>query len=126
VVISNASSSMFWLNRAIQGRGRPLAPSGPQVGKRGATVKRTPMLSRPRKPPSNTFLAEAGPCGFTHQVKFSKSLLNVRLEKIQVRLAAQSLFGFCARRVSQMRGTGGFYVAVKFHSYAGIWPLGCK
>ena len=81
---------MFWLNRAIQAV--PSACSRwPPVGS-GALRSNTPMLSRPRKPPSNTFLPKRS-LRFTHQVKFSKSLLNVVLEEIDVRLAAQGLLG---------------------------------
>ena len=81
---------MFWLKRAIQAV--PSACSRwPPVGS-GALRSKTPMLSRPRKPPSKTFLPKRS-LRFTHQVKFSTSLLNVSREEIEVRLAAQGLLG---------------------------------
>ncbi len=81
---------MFWLNRAIQAV--PSACSRwPPVGS-GALRSKMPMLSRPRKPPSNTFLPNRS-LRFTHQVKFSKQLVERRLEEIHVRLAAQGLLG---------------------------------
>ena len=81
---------MFWLKRAIQAV--PSACSRwPPVGS-GALRSKTPMLSSPRKPPSKTFLPKRS-LRFTHQVKFSISLLNAALEEIQVRLAAQGLLG---------------------------------
>ncbi len=81
---------MFWLNRAIQAV--PSACSRwPPVGS-GALRSKMPMLSRPRKPPSNTFLPNRS-LRFTHQVKFSKSLLKADSEEIHVRLAAQGLLG---------------------------------
>ena len=58
----------------------------------GALRSKTPMLSRPRKPPSKTFLPNRS-LRFTHQVKFSKSLLNADFEEIDVRLTAQRLLG---------------------------------
>ena len=62
---------MFWLNIAIQAV--PSACSRrPPVGS-AALRSNTPMLSRPRKPPSNTLWPE-GSLRFTHQVKFSSSL----------------------------------------------------
>ena len=62
---------MFWLNIAIQAV--PSACSSwPPVGS-AALRSNIPMLSRPRKPPSNT-LRPDGSLRFTHQVKFSSSL----------------------------------------------------
>ena len=79
---------MFWLNKAIQAV--PSACSRwPPVGS-GALRSKMPMLSRPRKPPSNTFLPNRS-FRFTHQVKFSRQLVKRRLEELHVCLAAQSL-----------------------------------
>ena len=81
---------MFWLKRAIQAV--PSACSRwPPVGS-GALRSKTPMLSRPRKPPSKTFLPNRS-LRFTHQVKFSSELVECRLEEIQVHFAAQGLLG---------------------------------
>ena len=64
---------MFWLNSAIHAV--PSACSRrPPVGS-GALRSNTPMLSRPRKPPSNTFLPD-GSLRLTHHVKLSSSRVN--------------------------------------------------
>ena len=69
---------MFWLKRAIHAV--PSACSRwPPVGS-GALRSKTPMLSRPRKPPSNTFLPKRS-LRLTHQVKFSTSLLKIDFRK---------------------------------------------
>ena len=95
---------MFWLKRAIQAV--PSACSRwPPVGS-GALRSKTPMLSRPRKPPSNTFLPKRS-LRLTHQVKFSRSLLKVDFEEVQVRLAAQGLLGAMEEQASQRRGPAG-------------------
>ena len=73
---------MFWLKRAIQAV--PSACSRwPPVGN-GALRSKTPMLSSPRKPPSNTFLPNRS-LRLTHQVKFRSSFDKGRLEKIPVK-----------------------------------------
>ena len=75
---------MFWLNTAIQAV--PSACSRrPPVG-RGALRSKTPMLSSPRKPPSNT-LRPAGSLRLTHHVKFSSSLREALPEEGDVDLA---------------------------------------
>src|SRR4249919_819472 len=62
---------MFWLKRVIHAV--PSACSRwPPVGS-GALRSKTPMLSRPRKPPSKTFLSKRS-LRFTHQVKLRRSL----------------------------------------------------
>ena len=72
-----ASSAMFWLNSAIQAV--PSACSRrPPVGS-GALRSNTPMLSSPRKPPSNTFLPKRS-LRFAHQVKFNSSLLKADVD----------------------------------------------
>ena len=71
------------------------------------------MLSRPRKPPSKTFLPKRS-LRFTHQVKFSSSLLNARLQEIHVRLAAQGLLG-AVQEQGRPRVDRGF-TSLKFHS----------
>ena len=79
---------MFWLNIAIQAV--PSACSSrPPVGS-VALRSNTPMLSRPRKPPSNTLWPE-GSLRFTHQVKFSSSLREALLQERQVHLAEVGL-----------------------------------
>ena len=70
---ASASSSMFWLNRAIH----PVpsaCSSRPPVGN-AALRSKTPMLSSPRNPPSNTFLP-AGSLRLTHHVKLSSRRVN--------------------------------------------------
>ena len=95
---------MFWLKRAIQAV--PSACSRwPPVGS-GALRSKMPMLSRPRKPPSNTFLPNRS-LRFTHQVKFSKSLLKADSEEIDVRLAAAGPARCGAGTGSQRRGPAG-------------------
>ena len=70
---------MFWLKTAIQAV--PSACSRcPPVGN-GALRSKTPMLSKPRNPPSKTFLPNRS-LRFIHQVKFSSSLLNADLRKL--------------------------------------------
>ena len=69
-------SSMFWENRAIQAV--PSACSRkPPVGK-GALRSKTPMLSRPRKPPSNRFLPSRS-LRLSHQLKLKSSFWKMRL-----------------------------------------------
>ena len=51
----------------------------PPVGS-GALRSKTPMLSRPRKPPWKTLRPSAS-LRFTHQVKFSSSLWKTRSRK---------------------------------------------
>ena len=81
---------MFWLKKPIQAV--PSACSkGPPVGK-DALRSKMPMLSSPRKPPSNTLLP-IGSSRFTHQVKFSNSLLNADFEELHVGLAAHAPIG---------------------------------
>src|SRR5213075_1283066 len=66
---------MFWQNNAIHAV--PSACSRyPPVGS-GELRSKTPMLSRPRNPPSKTLLPVRS-LRFTHHVKFSNSLWNER------------------------------------------------
>ena len=53
----------------------------------GAERSKTPILSRPRKPPWKT-LRPDGSLRFTHQVKLSRSLTNTRSRKAAVAVAA--------------------------------------
>ena len=101
---------MFWLNIAIQAV--PSACSSrPPVG-RGALRSNTPMLSRPRKPPSNTLCPE-GSLRFTHQVKFSSNFAKLSCTN------GRSTSPRSASRFSRNRAakacTGGF-TSPKFHS----------
>src|SRR5574340_1195690 len=100
---SIASSSMFWLNSAIQAV--PSACSRwPPVGS-GALRSNTPMLSRPRKPPSKTFLPKRS-LRFTHQVKFSRSLLNASLRKSTSTVPCRAFSVRCRNSVAKA-WTGG-------------------
>ena len=56
----------------------------------GALRSKTPMLSRPRKPPSNTFLPKRS-LRLTHHVKFSSELVEDRLQEVDVPLTAPGL-----------------------------------
>ena len=68
----------------------------PPVGS-GALRSKTPMLSRPRKPPSKTFLPKRS-LRLTHQVKLGSSFWNVRLRKSMSPRAALALFGVVDER----------------------------
>src|SRR3954463_9580257 len=81
-------SSMFWQNSAI--KAVPSACSRyPPVGS-GELRSNTPMLSRPRKPPSNT-LFPVRSLRFTHQVKLSSSWGKGGGEPVEIALAALRL-----------------------------------
>ena len=102
---------MFWLKRAIQAV--PSACSRwPPVGS-GALRSKTPMLSRPRKPPSKTFLPKRS-LRFTHQVKFSSSLLKADLRKSRSISPRRACSVRCRKSVAKA-WTGGF-TSLKFHS----------
>ena len=119
--ISTAISSMFWQKSAIHAV--PSACSRcPPVGS-GAERSKTPMLSRPRKPPSNTFLPYRS-LRFTHQVKFARSLPNDRFRKSTSPRPCSACSLRCRKIVAQAC-TGGL-TSEKFHSYAGICPLGMQ
>src|SRR6202008_3846496 len=69
---------MFWQNKATQAV--PSACSKwPPVGN-GALRSKTPILSRPRNPPSKRLRPKRS-LRFTHQPKFDVSLPNIRLRK---------------------------------------------
>ena len=101
---------MFWLNIAIQAV--PSACSSrPPVGS-AALRSNTPMLSRPRKPPSNT-LCPVGSLRFTHQVKFSSSFLKAS-RRNGTSVSPRSDSRFCRNKVAKAC-TGGL-TSPKFHS----------
>src|SRR5262249_58774799 len=79
------------------------------------------MLSRPRKPPSNTLLPVRS-WRFTHHVKLSSSLWNERSSQSKSPLPVRL---FSSRYVKMVAHacTGGL-TSPKVHSYAGICPLG--
>src|ERR1700759_1910588 len=76
-----------------------------------------PMLSKPRKPPSNR-LSPSTSLRLTHQLKLSSNLCRTRARKSQSSSPAISY----TRRAAQA-WTGGL-TSEKFHSYTGSWPLG--
>src|SRR6202012_516276 len=81
------------------------------------------MLSSPRKPPSKRFLPKRS-LRFTHQLKFSVSLVKERLRNSTSPLPSSA----CSVRYRKMVAqacTGGL-TSLKFHSYAGICPVGCR
>ncbi len=83
------------------------------AGGQGALRSNTPMLSSPRKPPSNTFLPNRS-LRFTHQVKFSRSLLKADLRKSMSASPRRACSVRWRKRVAQA-WTGGF-TSLKFHS----------
>ena len=102
---------MFWLKRAIQAV--PSACSRwPPVGS-GALRSKMPMLSRPRKPPSKTFLPKRS-FRFTHQVKLSSSLLKAALRNWTSASPCSDFSVRWRKRVAKA-WTGGF-TSLKFHS----------
>ena len=76
------------------------------------------MLSRPRNPPSYTFLPPAS-SRFTHQVKFTSSLSKIRERNSVSRPSS------IANTSSAAQACTGGLTSEKFHSYAGSVPLGC-
>src|SRR5580765_6561297 len=81
------------------------------------------MLSSPRKPPSDTLLPYRS-VRLTHQVKFARSLPNDRFRK-STSPAPCSACSLRCRKIVAQACTGGL-TSEKFHSYAGICPLGCR
>ena len=77
-----------------------------------------PMLSRPRKPPSNRLLPSAS-SRLTHQVKLISSLSNTRLRK------ATSVPPSMAKTSRAAHACTGGFTSPKSHSYAGSAPPGC-
>ena len=79
----------------------------------GALRSKTPMLSSPRKPPSNRFLPKRS-LRFTHQLKFSISFANDRLRNSM----SPSPLSACSvryRKIVAQACTGGL-TSLKFHS----------
>jgi len=76
----------------------------PPVGSGGATVKDADV-SRTEEASSNTFLPKRS-LRFTHQVKFSKSLLNVALRKSRSASPRSALFGSVQESVANAVWTG--------------------
>src|SRR6476646_865622 len=81
-----------------------------------------PMLSRPRKPPSNRLLPSAS-LRLTHQLKFMSSLWKMRSRKSQSFLP-DWIESILNTHHAAHACTGGF-TSSKAHSYAGSCPLGC-
>ena len=79
----------------------------------GALRSKMPILSSPRKPPSNTFLPNRS-LRFTHQVKFSNSLLNADLRK-STSVSPRRACSVRLRNMVAQAWTGGF-TSLKFHS----------
>src|SRR5271165_6775854 len=102
---------MFWEN--METHDVPSACSRlPPVG-RGALRSKTPILSSPRKPPSNRLLPKRS-LRFTHQLKFSISLANERFRNSRSPLPLRA----CSVRYKKMEAqacTGGL-TSLKFHS----------
>ena len=113
---------MLWQYSAIQAV--PSACSSrPPVGSWAALRSKTAMLSSPRKPPSNA-LAPLTSLRLTHQVKLSMSLSNMSVRKAWSSSAPVSIACTWLNSVASA-WTGGL-TSEKFHSYAGIWPEGCR
>src|SRR5262245_60344533 len=81
---------------------------------------KTPMLSRPRKPPENTLFSSSS-LRFTHQVKFNDSFSKQNLRNARSPRPRNCLSKLYTVQTAHAC-TGGF-TSLKFHSYAGIWPL---
>src|SRR5664279_3171796 len=88
----------------------------------GVFLSKSPILSIPRKPPSNILL----PCSsflFTHQVKFMSSFRKMVSRNFTSPLPVAVLSMLYTFHVAQAC-TGGF-TSEKAHSYAGNCPFGC-
>src|SRR5262249_43969851 len=90
---------------------------------RGALRSKTPILSSPRKPPSKRFFPKRS-FRFTHQVKFTTNFLKQRFRKSRLPSPCRA-FWVRYRNIAAQACTGGF-TSLKFHSYAGICPVGCR
>ncbi len=110
-------SSMFSAYIAIQ----PVPSDCSSSPATGSAAERSngPMLSRPRKPPSNTLLPSLS-LRLTHQVKFSSSLCMMRARK------SMSVPPSIAKIRSAAHACTGGLTSPNAHSYAGIWPAGCR
>ena len=112
---------MFWLYSAIHAV--PSAwSSQPPVGS-GALRSNTPMLSSPRKPPWKMLRSSAS-LRLSHQPKlrisFWKAFSRNSRSPVPVRAFSSSYTNSVAQAC-----TGGL-TSLKFHSYAGSIPLGCR
>mmetsp|Transcript_141771 Transcript_141771/g.440775 ORF Transcript_141771/g.440775 Transcript_141771/m.440775 type:complete len:221 (-) Transcript_141771:379-1041(-) len=109
------------LKKAIQ-----LVPSDwlmkPPVGSSPPRSK-TPMLSRPRKPPWK-MLRPSASLRLTHQVKFIMSLWKTSSKKPRSPLSFRCRRSIWNTRQDAHACTGGL-TSLKFHSKAGSWPFGC-
>src|SRR5882757_7715955 len=92
----------------------------PPVGN-GFERSKTPILSRPRKPPPKMFLPSAS-LRLTHHVKLITSFWKVRDRKTRSRSPRSPVILYV--RQHDQACTGGF-TSPNANSYAGIWPLGC-
>ena len=112
---------MFWQYSAIHA-----VPSAwsivPPLGS-GALRSNTPMLSRPRNPPWKMFRSSAS-LRLSHQPKFLVSSWNAFSRKARSAWPVRALSISYTNRVAQAC-TGGL-TSLKFHSYAGSWPFGCR
>ena len=81
------------------------------------------MLSKPKNPPWNRLRSSAS-LRFTHQVKFVSRRSNTRARNSRSpspRISASRSYTYSAAHAV----TGGL-TSLKFHSYAGTWPFGCR
>src|SRR5256885_13032209 len=92
----------------------------PPVGS-GAERSKTPILSRPRKPPSKTFLPSVS-LRLTHHVKLRRSFWNAfsRKSRSATPVTRRSIL---YTRHAAHACTGGV-TSPHAHSQAGVWPLG--
>src|SRR5215472_12359053 len=81
------------------------------------------MLSSPRNPPSKRFLPERS-LRFNHQLKFSISFANDRFRNSMSPCPYRS-FSVRYKKIEAHACTGGL-TSLKFHSYAGICPVGWR
>mmetsp|Transcript_77902 Transcript_77902/g.225328 ORF Transcript_77902/g.225328 Transcript_77902/m.225328 type:complete len:219 (+) Transcript_77902:1058-1714(+) len=84
---------------------------------------KTPMLSRPRKPPWKMFLPSAS-LRLTHHVKLITSLWNISSRNGKSPAPPDFFLSIWKTRQEAQACTGGL-TSLKFHSKAGSWPFGC-
>mmetsp|Transcript_68389 Transcript_68389/g.191670 ORF Transcript_68389/g.191670 Transcript_68389/m.191670 type:complete len:223 (+) Transcript_68389:945-1613(+) len=118
---SRAMRMRVRLKKAIQ-----LVPSDwlmmPPVGSLPPRSK-TPMLSRPRKPPWKMFRPSAS-LRLTHHVKLIINLWKISSKNTMSPTPLHFFLSIWYTRQDAQACTGGL-TSLKFHSNAGSWPFGC-
>ena len=109
-------------SRTPSRRCRRPAPGGRRSGS-GCERSKTPMLSRPRKPPANRLLP-VGVLAVHPPGEVEQQLLEDAREEQRGRAGRCGAGRSCRRASTAQACTGGF-TSPKANSYAGIWPFGC-